>query len=334
MALRKLIHAPRWSFIFVALVALFPIWANSYDRFLIVFATNILIYIMLGLGLQAIFGSAGMVELCHAAFFGIGAYSSALIGIKWRLPFPLTAVAGILTAGLSGLIMVPIIRLREVYYAMSTFAFGAIVVVLMKELPFTGGVNGLGGIPKASIAGIRLEDPLVFFYIVLILVIAVYGLFSKLSTILFGMSLNAVRQNEPAAESVGIYPNRLRSLVTILGAGSAGLAGSLVAHIQGFINPDMFTVDKSLFILGIVVVGGLRYIRGPWPGALVMMFISEYTRELKEYIQLVYGLILALSMIFFPKGLWGLVTLLWKQKAIRHYLENSETWKPYSKSKT
>jgi branched-chain amino acid transport system permease protein len=310
----------KWSLILLVLVVVFPIWANGYDRFLIVFATNILIYIMLGLGLQAIFGSAGMVELCHAAFFGMGAYSSALMGIKLHLPFPLTAVAGIVTAALGGLIMVPIIRLREVYYAMSTFAFGAIVVVLMKELPFTGGVNGLGGIPKASIAGISLEDPLIYYYVVLILVLAVYMLFARLSNNFFGMSLNSVRQNEPAAESVGIYPNRLRSLVTILGAGSAGLAGSLVAHMQGFINPDMFTIEKSLFILGIVVVGGLRYAQGAWPGALVMMLISEYTRELMEYIQLVYGLILALSMIFFPKGLWGLFTLLFKKKTTQHYL--------------
>jgi branched-chain amino acid transport system permease protein len=312
---------PRWKPVFVLLLVLFPIWANSYDRFLIVFATNILIYIMLGLGLQAIFGSAGMVELCHAAFFGIGAYTSALVAIEWHLPFPLTAVAGIVAAALGGLIMVPIIRLREVYYAMSTFAFGAIVVVLMKEMPFTGGVNGLGGIPKASIAGIGLEDPLVYYYVVLILVIAVHMLFSKLSGNFFGMSLNAVRQNEPGAEAVGIYPNRLRSLVTILGAGSAGLAGSLVAHMQGFINPDMFTIEKSLFILGIVVVGGLRYVEGAWPGAMVMMFTSEYTRELREYIQLVYGLILALSMIFFPRGLWGLFTLLSKRNTTRHYLD-------------
>jgi branched-chain amino acid transport system permease protein len=112
----------------------------------------------------------------------------------------------------------------------------------------------------------------------------------------------------------------LRSLVTLLGAGSAGLAGSLVAHMQGFINPDMFTIEKSLFILGIVVVGGLRYAQGAWPGALVLMLISEYTRELMEYIQLVYGLILALSMIFFPKGLWGLFTLLFKKKTTQHYL--------------
>ncbi len=98
------------SLVFATLVTLFPIWANGYDRFLIVFATNILLYIMLGLGLQAIFGAAGMVELCHAAFFGIGAYTSALLGIKWHCPFPLTAMAGLASAALGGLIMAPIIR--------------------------------------------------------------------------------------------------------------------------------------------------------------------------------------------------------------------------------
>jgi branched-chain amino acid transport system permease protein len=310
----------RWSSIVLfALLIIFPIFVNSIDPFLVVFGTNILIYVILGLGLQAIFGAAGMVELCHAAFFGIGAYTSALLAVKFGLPFILTAVCGIVAAVLGGLIMAPIVRLRESYYAMSTFAFGGIVTVLLRELPFTGGVNGLGGIPPVAFGAISFEDPIWFYYLVLGVVVGIYLLFQKLASNFFGMSLNAVRQNEASSQAIGINPNWMRSLVTLLGAGSAGLAGVLIAHSQGFISPDMFNTDKSLFVVGIVVVGGLRYAQGAWLGAIAMMFISEYTRELREYITLVYGLILALSMIFFPQGLWGLRTLV-TRKETRKYL--------------
>lgn len=311
----------RWfPIILLALSIAYPILVNSIDPFLVVFGTNILIYTILALGLQAIFGSAGMVELCHASFFGIGAYTSGLLSVRFGLPFFVTGLCGIVAAVLGGLIMVPIVRLRESYYAMSTFAFGSIVMVLLRELSFTGGVNGLGGISPASLGRLSFEKPIWFFYLVLALVIAVYLLFQRIGTNYFGMCLHAVRQNEASSQAVGISPNAVRSFVTLLAAGSAGLAGVLIAHSQGFISPDMFSTDKSLFLVGIVVVGGLRYPEGAWMGAIVMMIVAEYSRELKEYIALVYGLVLALSMIFFPKGLWGYLRSLITQKQSQKFL--------------
>lgn len=277
------------------------------NPFIFIFLTNTFLFMILALGLQLIFGFAGLIHLSQAAFFGIGAYASALVTRDFQWPF----LAGLLTAVavtvLIGLLISPIVRLKSVYFALASFSVGPVTQVLMRELPFTEGANGLGQIPAASIAGLSFATPTAFYYLSFFVLVVIYLACHLLSRSPFGTSLKAIRQNELLAASCGIDVPRVQVKVFLIGVAVAGLAGSLVAHVQGFISPDMFSVEKSLFVLGIVVVGGLGSLPGAILGTAIMMFVAEYSRPFHEYSALVYGLILVCFMNFFPRGLWAVL---------------------------
>ncbi len=297
------------------------------DRFLVVFLANTLIFAMLALGLQITFGAAGMIVLSQAAFFGVGAYTAALLARNLHVPFLLTLPAAAVAAGLTGLVMAPVVRLKEVYFAMATFSFGAITAVLLRELPFTGGVNGLMGIPPASLAGFTFSDEGRYYYLILALVTLQYWLYQRLLRAPFGLALNAIRQNELAARAVGMPVATLQVKAILLGVTAAGAAGALFAHTQGFISPDIFSVSKSLFILGMVVVGGLNSLPGAFVGALIIQVVSEYLRDFKEATMLVYGVILVTFMVGLSKGLWGFLTQVGPWRTGR-YLEDPGEGEP------
>jgi len=277
------------------------------DPFIFIFLTNTFLFMILALGLQLIFGYAGMIHLSHAAFFGIGAYASALVTTSFQWPFIAGLLISVASAVLVGLLISPIVRLKSVYFALASFSIGPITQVLLRELPFTGGANGLGQIPSASILGFGFTTPVRYYYLSFLVLVAVYFLCHLLSNSPFGASLRAIKRNELLAATCGINVPRNQVKVFLIGVAAAGLAGSLVAHIQGFISPDMFSVEKSLFLLGIVVVGGLGSLPGAILGTAIMMFIAEYSRFFHEYIALVYGLILVCFMNFFPRGLWAML---------------------------
>ncbi|MBI3000732.1 MAG: branched-chain amino acid ABC transporter permease [Deltaproteobacteria bacterium] len=276
------------------------------NPFILIFLANTFLYMLLALGLQLIFGYAGMIHLSQAAFFGIGAYASALVTRTFGWPFLAGMVTAILAAVLAGLLMSPMVRLKSVYFALASFAVGPITQVLLRELPFTGGANGLGGIPPPQIAGLNLETPARFYGLTLFVLVLFYSICHLLARSPFGLALKAIRQNELAARASGVDVSKMQVKVILIGVGAAGLAGSLVAHVQGFISPDMFSVDKSLFIIGITVVGGLGSLPGAVLGTALMMFVAEYGRLFEQYVMLMYGSVLALFMIFLPQGLWGL----------------------------
>jgi branched-chain amino acid transport system permease protein len=279
--------------------------AFSVNPFVLIFLANTFLYMLLALGLQMIFGYAGMVHLSQAAFFGIGAYTSALVTRTFGWPFLAGVVTATLAAALAGLLMSPMVRLKSVYFALASFALGPITQVLFRELPFTGGVNGLAGIPPPEFAGLNLGTPSRFYYLALFALSLFYTVCHLLARSPFGLALKVIRQNELAAQACGVNVSMMQVKVILIGVGAAGLAGSLVAHVQGFISPDMFSVDKSLFIIGMTVVGGLGNLPGALLGTALMMFVAEYGRLFEQYVMLVYGLVLALFMIFLPRGLSG-----------------------------
>lgn len=276
------------------------------NPFILIFLANTFLYMLLALGLQLIFGYAGMIHLSQAAFFGIGAYASALVTRTFGWPFLAGMTTAIVAALLAGLLMSPMVRLKSVYFALASFAVGPITQVLLRELPFTGGANGLGGIPPPQIAGLNLQTPARFYCLTLFVLVLFYSICHLLARSPFGLALKAIRQNELAAGASGVNVSKMQVKVILIGVGAAGLAGSLVAHVQGFISPDMFSVEKSLFIIGITVVGGLGSLPGAVLGTALMMFVAEYGRLFEQYVMLMYGSVLALFMIFLPRGLWGL----------------------------
>ena len=277
------------------------------NNFVLMFLSNTMIYIMLSMGLQLMLGSTGLLFLCSAAFWGAGGYTSAYLTARLHWPWLLGLAGAVGVTVALGFILAPIVRLKGTYFAMSTFAIGAMAVVFFRELPFTGGVNGFLGIGPLELFGWTAQTPLSMYYVVLFFLVFQYVVFERLLSSSYGRSLRAIKQNEVAAWASGINVPWTQVKTIILGVAFAGVAGSLLVHTQGFANPDMFSVDKSIFILVMMVVGGSTSLGGTILGAVVMQFLAQYTRELQSYIMLVYGVVLVFCMTFLPAGLAGLV---------------------------
>lgn len=277
------------------------------DHFFVFFLTSYLIFAMLTLGLQLLVGYAGILSLGHAAFFGVGAYCSGVLTGRYDVPFLLALPISGLAAALVGLLMSPIIRLREVYFAMASFAFGIMATeVFAHWKSVTGGHDGLSMIPFAEIGPYALDTPSKFYYLVLLLLLAQFILFRRLLGSPFGRALDAMRQSEPGARSAGLNLTALKIWAILLGAASAGIAGCLYAHLNGSVSPQMFHWSQSVALLTMVVVGGVSSVPGVLAGTFLLLFLTQYVRGFSEYTTLVDGLVLTLFVIFLPDGLGGI----------------------------
>lgn len=270
-----------------------------------------LVYALLALGLQLLVGSAGQLSLGHAAFYGTGAYTSAILARKLGAPVEVSFLAGGLVAALLALTLVPILRLRGNELAVATLGFGVIVhAVILNEEWLTEGPFGVMRIPPFRLGPLSFDTEFRFYYLGLAVVALTYLAFRRLTRSRFGRALEAIRQSEEAAVTSGIDPLRYKSKVFVIAAFTAGLAGGLFAHLNRYLNPNDFTLAESINILVMVVVGGLRSLEGAIAGALVIVFTSEYFRAFKEYRLIFFGVALVLLMALGADGVRGLPTKL------------------------
>jgi branched-chain amino acid transport system permease protein len=282
---------------------LVPIFGSIYFVHVMTLA---LIYSVFAIGLQVLTGYAGQLSLGHAAFFGVGAYTSALLAVDLRLPFWATAPLATATAALLGACLAPITRLHGHYLAVATLGFGEIVyLVLVNWVHITRGPFGLLNIPAPVLGSIVFDTAHQYFYLALATAAAAYILVARLVSdgSRFGRGLSAIRQNEMAAVAVGVSGLWYKLQAFIVSAALAGLAGSLFAHFDGYLNPSEFRLDTSILVLLMIVVGGLARVEGAVLGAFLLVFAAEYLRFLKEYRMLVYGIGLIVLMLFLPGGL-------------------------------
>jgi branched-chain amino acid transport system permease protein len=264
------------------------------------------IYIILTLSLNLIIGYAGQVSLGHAAFYGIGAYASALVAIYWHLPFPAAALMAILVAGFCGLALgLPTLRLKEDYLAIVTLGFGVIVDLVFLNLDLTGGPDGLPGIPPPNFLGLSFREPRVYLILVVVIVILVLVATYRLVDSYHGRALRAIRDHEITAQVMGINTPAYKVFIFTLAAALAGLAGSLYAHYITFINPETFALHTSILILTMVVLGGMGSIAGSVLGALILTVLPEMLRQVHAYQDLVYGALLMMLLIWRPEGILG-----------------------------
>ena len=280
----------------IALLSI-PFWGLSkFVMRLIVFAG---IYVLLAASLNFTSGVAGQVSLGHAAFFGIGAYISALIALKLEFNFLICLLAAAAVAGIAGwLVALPAMRLSGGYLAIVTLGFGQIVyIVLLNWIDMTRGPMGLVGIPAPVLLGYKFRDPQSFYYIVLLFCILVLTVFRFLIRSRVGRNLMAIRDDETAAAAMGvnIYKEKVKAFA--LSAAVAGLAGSLYAHFMLFIDPSKFVGDESTAILSMVVLGGLGSMRGSVVAAIVLTALPEFLRGFSRYRMLIYGILLVVMMI-------------------------------------
>lgn len=262
---------------------------------------NIGIGIILALGLNVITGLTGQLSLGHAAFMSIGAFASALLTIKFNMPFSLNLLlTGFITAGVAALIGLPILRLTGDYLAICTLGFAEIVKVVFLNLDITNRALGLS-IPAANTT---IPMPVVVWAVVVLTIICVSFIHSSR----FGRALMAVRGDEIAAEAMGINVTLYKVQSFALGSFIAGVGGGLYAHFVGYINPSDFGFLKSVDILSMVVLGGLGSITGSVVGATILSAAPEFLRFMSSYRMMVYGGLLVCMMIFRPNGLMGSIS--------------------------
>jgi branched-chain amino acid transport system permease protein len=264
------------------------------------------IYIILTISINLIIGYAGQVSLGHAAFYGIGAYASALVSLNWNFPFPAAALVAMLVAGICGLALgLPTLRLKEDYLAIVTLGFGVIVDLVFLNLDITGGPDGLPGIPSPSLFGLSFRQPWLYLVLVIFTLVLVLIITYRLVDSYHGRALRAIRDHEITAQVMGINTPAYKVFIFTLAAALAGLAGSLYAHYITFINPESFGLHTSILILAMVVLGGMGSILGSVLGAVILTILPELLREVHAYQDLVYGALLVALLIWRPEGILG-----------------------------
>ncbi|WP_306535387.1 branched-chain amino acid ABC transporter permease [Geobacter sp.] len=271
---------------------------NLVDPYLLQILVNIGIAIIMALGLNIITGITGQLSLGHAAFMSIGAFTSALITIKLGLPFGLNLLlSGIVAAAIGAAIGYPILRLTGDYLAICTLGFAEIVKVVFLNLEITNKALGL------SVPPLKSAIPMPFYVWGVAILSIVLVCFMKESR--FGRALKAIRDDEIAAEAMGINIARYKVQSFAIGSFMAGVGGGLYAHFLSYINPSDFGFLKSVDILSMVVLGGLGSIAGTVFGASVLAAAPEFLRFMSQYRMLVYGGLLVFMMVFRPNGLLG-----------------------------
>ena len=274
----------------------------------------VLIYIIFSLSLNLEVGYTGLFNFGHVAFFGIGAYTSALLTLH-HIPFGLSLLIALAMAGLWGfLLSLPSLRLRGDHFGIATLGFGEIIrMVFQNEVWLTKGPMGLPGIPKPILFSYRFASLWQYLFLALGFTALTFFLLRIILRSPFGRVLKAIREDEVAAEALGKDVFRFRVKSFVIGSVFAGLAGTLWGHYTTFISPGDFTLLETILVLLIVVLGGKGTEWGPVLGAVVLIFFqeslrflrlpAEWTRYLAPLQQMIFGALLVLVMIFRPDGL-------------------------------
>src|ERR1700730_2344472 len=286
----------------VGLAMLVPLYNDDYVTSI---GVSVLTFAMLGLGLNIVVGYAGLLDLGYAAFFAIGAYTTAIMTVKLGFNFWTTLLPAIAFAGIAGAILgYPTLRLRSDYLAIVTLGFGEIVRILFTNWDYVDGPNGVWNIPSPSLFGFDLVDQNSYYVIGLILVLIAIIFARNLSYSRLGRGWVAVREDEFAAEAVGVPTLNLKLLAYSMGGMWAGLAGAFFASRVSAINPSSFTFLLSSQILILIIIGGLGSLPGVILGAIVVVGLPELLRGLQNARFLIFAALLILIMLFRPGGLW------------------------------
>ncbi|MBN2617624.1 MAG: branched-chain amino acid ABC transporter permease [Spirochaetales bacterium] len=298
----------------VLLIVLIPFITTPYTTSII---TSALIYIILGLGLNIVVGLGGLLNLGYAAFFGVGAYTYAILnmnfGVGFWLALPLGGIASALFGAIVGL---PVLRLKGDYLAIVTLGFGEMTRIFTENSDkLTRGASGIANIPKPTFFGHAFGyfgSTRYIYLIAVALVIIIIFIVWRMENSRVGRSWVAMREDDIACESMGIDLTQSKMTLFIISSAIAGVAGVLFAAKNTFINPQSFTVWESIMILCIVVLGGKGSVRGVILGALILILLPEYLRAFQQYRMLIFGFLLIVMMVFRPGGIIQNVRKIYK----------------------
>jgi len=272
------------------------------------------IYLVLTTSLDLAAGHAGLVSMGHAAFYGLGAYTSAMLAIYFGAPFLVGVVSGMAVAALASLgVSVPSLQLHDDYFVIATFGFQMILFsVFNNSIRLTGGPLGIPGIPEPSILGWSIRSRFSFVVLALIFAALGYLVTTLITSSPFGRVLRAIREDEVLTKSLGKDTLRFKVTTFAVSAALAASAGSLYAHYTTYIDPTGFTVMESILVMSMVIIGGAGSRWGPLVGALVLVTLPEALRFIgfpssagANLRQIIYGVLLVVMMMFRPRGLVG-----------------------------
>jgi len=289
-------------------VALFALpWVLARHQLSIL--TDLLIFGLFALSLDLLMGYTGLVSFGHAGYFGVGAYTSALLLLNFGVPVPVAVLAGgVVAAVIAWPVGYISTRARDIYFAMLTLAFAQLLyTVAYKWRDLTGGSDGIAGVPKTTLfwGGPSLASPQAFYVLVAACVVVSLLLCRALVRSPFGHALEAIRENERRFTSLGRDPRPFKLVVFVIAAAFAGLAGALFAPFRGFASPEvMFWVFSGQGLM-MVLMGGIGTLVGPILGAMVFILIQEVLSSYTEHWMIFTGVVFVLMVIFLPDGLVG-----------------------------
>lgn len=280
-----------------------PFVLNGYGLYVLTLTG---VFALVALGLNLLTGYAGQISLCHAAFFGVGAYTTALLTQKAGVPYLVSIFAGALfTAAIGALVAVPAMRLRSLYLAVATLGFGVVLQKIIFE--WRGLTNGGGGLALSPpiLMGHEMGATGLYFLTLALVTLGLWGAWS-VSCGRTGRALLIIKESETVAGALGIAPARYKVIAFAISSFYAAVGGGLFAYLVRYIHPENFSVGLSIAFLSMVVIGGLGTIGGSMVGAAFYVIVPELLRGIKDAPGLVFGLLLVLVMVLMPQGLWGL----------------------------
>lgn len=291
--------------LFLALLLVLPFFLSNeyYVSVLIIACINAII----AAGLNLLLGYAGQISLGHAAFYGLGAYATAVATATFGLPMELGLVIAVGVSSLVALIIgIPTLKLTGHYLAMATLGFGLVIFIFFNEtISLTGGPSGFVGIPRLSLLGFTVQSNLSYYYLVATALALVIFISRNLIDSRFGRALKALHTSEKAAQIAGVDIARYKLMVFVLSAAFAGLAGFLYAHYLTFIAPSSFGFLYSVELITMVVLGGMATLWGSVVGAFFLTALPEFLRVFENIEILLFGAILVICMMFLPQGIVG-----------------------------
>jgi branched-chain amino acid transport system permease protein len=291
---------------FAALLFLPLLTTNDYQMHVV---DLICLNIILAVGLNIVKGFTGQITVGHIGLYAVGAYSSAILSLNFGFPFWLALPAATAITALVGLVVgVPSIRLEGAYLALVTLGFAESVRIVLLSTEYFGSSLGISGIPAPVFAGITLDTPTKYYYLLMpITALGIYASFSILRSAV-GRAFMAIREDTLAAAAAGIDVRKYKLLAFVISAIYAGCAGSLYAHLSpGYIHPNNFTITEMVVLLLMVVVGGIGRIWGGVIGAIIVTIIHVSVREYYQYEYLIFGVVMALLVAYMPTGIGGLL---------------------------
>jgi branched-chain amino acid transport system permease protein len=289
--------------VLLAILCVLPFTATGYALYIV---NLLMVFVVLALGMHVVIGEAGQFALSHTAFYGIGIYTAGLINTHFHPPFVVSILAGgLLSAVLGYVIGFLALRMRDIYLALATFAFGeAMQWVFLNWEPVTGGSNGMRMQP-AELFGLKLTNDLQAYPFVIGLTALMLWITVLLSRSQFGSALRAVRESDVAAMAMGINARAMKQSAFAISAAFAGIAGGMYTLFISFIHPESLGFQTTILVLTMVVVGGIGSVRGAVAGAITFGIISELLRQALSIQEIIYGAILMGFMMFRPRGLFA-----------------------------